>query len=67
MVQTGRRRFDINMQKVKKEGEHVVELDAIKYELSGYEKPLLEMVEFDNMKLALSNYGQPLLEMGDSL
>ncbi len=30
-------------QNVRKEGEQMVELDAIKYELSGYEKPLLEM------------------------
>ena len=28
---------------VLKEGEQMVELDAIKYELTGFEKPLLEM------------------------
>lgn len=28
---------------VKKEGEQMVELDAIKYELTGFEKTLLEM------------------------
>ena len=28
---------------VKKEGEQMVELDAIKYELTGFEKPLLEI------------------------
>ena len=28
---------------VKKEGEQMVELDAIKYELTGFDKPLLEM------------------------